>query len=367
MDHSESDPLGDFFTTKRLKHYRKLHEQFPLWCGDWPREARYDPASYYWLTEFRLARYAHSLAPKSGVAWFEFDWPEPKWQNAPIPILKLGRPQSGQQTLREVEGSFSNPAEAALASTIKYTGALWRSGYGPAATGEPWLEAETSTLEEWAQLLERIIRRPDARFVGIKTQKGPTGAFLASLRRTYLAASPNDRKEREQLRKKLEDYWSWIGREAGILPRVAGGSETTFPDALLDSLASETQALIAKVRSFSSDSDEFGAVRRLLIAGDDPLTKEQRDLIEALERRDHTSAKKREQEMIDRTLRTDEWIRRLRFPILTAREIRNLREQRLNLHQSGQASAASAARLIAPHIDLSPKTVETKLSQFRRA
>ena len=364
MTASPSELLTVFFTRERLAYYRDLHARYPLWCGDWPESERNKPESYRWYPSLRLQSEATKLAPPDACGVFvDFDWPEPHVENVPAPVVRIVAGEPGSSALRESEVDVFDPtAMGAMLSAVALTCALWRPGVGPSGTGEPHVaERPENALEQLRYGFERVLRRPDMRVVGVGGEPGPTGMFILLLRSALLETPREERKARERLAAKLRDHWLWIGEDIGAIPRRQGGAASTLSGDLLDALCAETQELIEDVVEYAPDEREMDDVRVLLLGQRDPFTREQKAILAEKRRRGQADIADYEQSLIekrDRELKTHEWARRLRFPMLTESDLRLARKKR--------SSVKAAALMLADYLPLKPKTLENRISELRK-
>lgn len=338
------DPIDASFTPERLAYYRDLHARYPLWCGDWPLPEKYTPEALLWLKTTRLGIEAKLNVPKAEHAWIEFDWPEPRWSNVPRPTLRIVEEDTSSKKLSQRAISpVEPPAGRALFSAVEYTFAKWHSGVGPGGTGDPCIiEDDEPLLEYWKNRFSEIMERPDLSPYMQMEPAEPSKILLMLIRQAYLSTPRTEKKQRAKLRRRLHQYWKWIGEDIGVIPQVQGGRSTTLPISVLTEIVDETVSLMAGVGEHTLQECELQEVRTLLTG---------RQIPDAERRR------------IDTNFETNSWAMRLKFPMLTEREIRILRGTR----GADSPGVASAARFLedSERLPYRSSTIENLVSSSR--
>jgi hypothetical protein len=359
--------LTEFFTKDRLEYYRDLHERYRLWCGDWPEGQLAEPDASSFLPYNRLSNEARSLVGSRFVN-LEFT-PEPTPDYAPPPRLLEWEP--GQKQPQAIQDP-APPAGALILAAMNYTLARWQSGYGPGGSGEPYVTEAfglTDLLDNWGQKLLQSIEAVEPAAVGIMEDRGPTGHRLYMTRERFLRTDPES-PSRETRFDALKDYWLWIGRAVGIMPGVQGGTKCTLDDRLLAGLLNEGEELIRAVAELAPSFDErldlFQLLRRDALSDDDNL---RIGTLMELQRRYPEEAKQGLDRFLKRThgkLRTDEWLYRLRFPMLSAKEIQQIRSKWARGQKRSTRFFHIASEILSARLSIRRQRLLDRTAEFRK-
>jgi len=351
------DALAAFFTPERLTYYRKLHRRYPLWCGGWPEPEISKPDGDRWLLETRLNEAARQFVPKGRLFYVDFS-EKPTSDRVPLPALLFAGPGGGRTQSLQPDPL----AGSALLAAIYYTWAQWRSGdVGPANLGGFWAEpaySQADLLRVWGTSLDLLLRTPES-YLGVRESQGPNGISLSMLRRRFLAAT--DKSAREQRREDLHQYWSQIGQTVGILPGVPGGPKCTLSKKLIAHLIEEGENLVRAINGYVPDDEERDAVRCLLPwERHDPYGR-----VVELERR-HPDVAMRRRRNWDPKLGTENWIFRLRFPMLSAAELRDIRQGWRTGQNRSTRHRRLAVELLADRLPIGESQINKLAAQIRK-
>jgi hypothetical protein len=361
MPASTQELLNEFFTPERLAYYRDLHGRYPLWCGDWSEKHLQEHDAHSWLALTRLQQEADQLYPKAEVLRVQFA-SESGADSIALPRLLVAH--RGSDQLDRID-DIKPPAAAALLAAANYALARWRSGYGPGGSGEPYADPPfglDQQLMAWANHISALLTRKDPRFVGVVEGPGPTGHVLWVLRDRFLSTPP-DHAAREKRGEELEHHWIRMGREVGVVPRVKGGRVCTLPDDLIEALRLEGRTLVREVTEREPDAQEIDAVRCLVGKDvlDDLQTAHLRELPpeRAATKRDGYLRK------FDRKHDVALWAFRLRFPMLSAPEVRDVTSMWQQGPKREDRHQTIATRLLADRLCITPKQILSRTRKFR--
>ena len=321
--------LSKFFTEDRLKAYRDLHQRFPLWCGEWRGSPQGIVEGTAWTAYYRLLKEARSFEPD--VLSVRFD-EEPSGSYVPPPRMVLDAPEMQETAPPETNG--------AILAAINYVFSWWKSGYGPAGSGEPYVTQTESLFEQWAEKACRELR-DDSAAVGVYETKS-YGFRLLNLRLEILSLPRGDAR-RGKLMTELKKLWTEIGSNVGVIPDISSGKELQLRGRPLTKLLMEGEDLVDAVARFDQEPDDVDAVSYLHLGGEAFLIERDKELIASLRRQGKDS--KADQIVRDRIAQAMDGddaralVRRLAFPMLDADELATVREASLTTDGAIQNTA----------------------------
>ncbi len=364
-----NDPVADYLTLDRVKRYRKLHTEFPLWCGLWPtphdtsiERNRWSVRSLVDEDASEIIAQVRSLLP---AAW--------RSASSLAPFARMIR--------------VSNAGDVPGAELL-----VWnhdtnevRSIATPPPTLTTWLRARffiahsTAIRDIW---LERLTERlqADVPFAGdfpsgASAAAATTFALLAELAwRSPLQHAPS-RGGTVQL---LEDDWLKLGRDVGIIPSIGRQTRITLANAFLRKLVNESKRLVRAVAQYAPSLDELEATLVLLndpAAAPETLETEhakraERDDLSGTERENHRQdaamiRQRRIREAADKDPDVGRWARRLRFPMLSAAEIDVIDGEPL-ARSSVDARTKLAQKLTAARLFVAVGTLQNRVARTKR-
>jgi hypothetical protein len=357
MSESATDPFDQFFTPEQLAYYRKLHLRYPLWCGEWPPDLQRRPESMSWSEYVVLRDVMGVLQPEFLLYQFEEDASE---DVAPRPWFLR---EVDDDSLPVEEGPvYKNvqirrpPHVPLLAAASYYVSLPWQRR--PARMFPPSRVKMSNAV--WAANVSEILERGSAE---------PSGYGLWDRYLNVVLA--RTRQKREKATEELERYWRKIGREAGIVPDLGGGSRCTLPNEFLWQLQCEAEELVAEVAQREPDSSTVEVLRAFSDA-EEALSKTDSELFGVLTRRQakgglspsEAEVLERLEAKIGQALKLDSHARRLAFPMLTKAEIDLILEE-VGPKPKKRTTAKVATTLLADRLPVSRKTVLHRISPYR--
>jgi hypothetical protein len=352
------EPLEAFFSPEHLQAYRDLHDRFPLWSGDWDERILRFPESKRWSASSRVWEETQGLL--KNLAGVEFPNEPDEAQVAEPVLVFFEADEEARADVQVRSREFEPPALRTLLAAIDYAMQPWR-----VKENGHWSIAERSgRTEALIADLGKLLRSRSAAH--------PTAMGLWT--RFHRVMHKRNRPELEKAVYELERYWVAIGEEAGIIPKLQGGSRCALPDVFLADLQGEARGLVKGIVEFSPSEEDMELIRERLGGWETHLTDYEREHLRRL--RPQTAAdaagdgslyeSKRQEYLarVDERMDTLGWARRLWFPMLSQDEIALILE-RTRGSLNPRTIDAAATSLLADRLPIERSTVLNRISRDR--
>lgn len=360
------DPVASYFTSDRIAELHDLQAGFPLWCGLWPSPHDSSIERTQWsarsLVQAEAKDITEQVRSQLPSVWRNSERLVPVVTSVPepdsVPVIRLG------------VGKIPPPPAPKNFSPLIH----WVQNSPPILTAllqARWLITWSEAIRDvWIpRLTERL--EADVAYLGDLPSETSTARPLPFGFYAELAwGGPLKDQLRKKLLRSIKDEWLELGREVGVVPSLEGGKRITLQNKFLRQLQREAKRLVFRILRDKTSVEDLEAGLALLgesaSANLDHLVKAYadraaRDDLPAVERGKYQQRRERRHAELVRRPEVEEWLSRLRFPMLSGVEIQRIKS-RPSARSNSRIRTSIATRVLADRLKVAPGTLRNRLT-----